>query len=121
MANMADYLLGVNKFGTPKKITDNEVIYTLLVRIILLEPGTFQDHPDMGVGIVSRYRYSFTSDLHKLQKDISEQISKYLPELVMNEINLSEGEKLVYINITVNNMLFSISFDKNTYAVSDVI
>jgi hypothetical protein len=51
----------------------------MLVRLLLLEPGTNPLHPGMGVGISPKYRYMLSEELPKLQRRIEEQTAKYLP------------------------------------------
>ena len=47
----------------PKVLDEKDATHTLIVRLILLEKGTYPTHPDMGVGIVSNYRFAFTEEL----------------------------------------------------------
>lgn len=48
---MKEHVLSLNDFNMPKVFDASNSIYVLIVRIILLEPGTFQSHPEMGIGI----------------------------------------------------------------------
>ena len=77
--SVIEYFLGTNEFNRPTVYTDVDATYTLLIRLILLDPGTYPTHPKMGVGLVSRYRYAKESDLSQLGIDIEEQIATYLP------------------------------------------
>ena len=70
-------VLSVDEFDNPKIYKNAEAVMVLLTRLILLNPGTIQSHPDMGVGIV-KYRYS-TNTLDKLQERVANQIDTYLP------------------------------------------
>ena len=72
---MKEHVLSLNNFGMPKVFNDNDSAYVLIIRLILLEPGKFQSHPDMGVGIRSRYRFNNEENfLMNLQNDIKKQI-----------------------------------------------
>lgn len=62
-------LLSVDKYYKPLVATDTNYATLLLVRLILLEPGTFQTHPDCGVGLVSKFRYATNVDMAELQKN----------------------------------------------------
>lgn len=87
-------LLSVDKYYRPL-IAENENYATLmLIRLILLEPGTFQTHPDMGVGLVSRFRYSSEVDMSKLSNIIKNQVMKYLPQFTFTDVKceLSNNE-----------------------------
>ena len=77
MIKEREYLLSTNSFKTPVVCTQKKAIGLLLVRLILLEPGSDPLHPDMGVGIRS-YRYSMNT-LDKLKARVEEQIKNYLP------------------------------------------
>ena len=47
----------------PKVLTGTNAMYTKIVYLLLLEPGKFQSHPTMGVGLRSRYRYNNSENL----------------------------------------------------------
>lgn len=68
----------IDEFNQPKKSQGKDAIGVLVIRLILLEPGTDQTRPKMGLGIASRYRYIQESDLDKLSDDLKEQIATYL-------------------------------------------
>lgn len=80
---------------------------------MLLEKGTVQSHPDMGVGIISRYRYSYIDKLNELQDDIQNQISTYLPDLqgVNVIIEASSNDQEILIKISVNDVLYTFKTD----------
>lgn len=77
------------------------------MRLILLEPGTYQTHPTMGVGIVSRYRFGNIEDINILQSDIENQISMYLPELQGVDVELIPGKEL--------ELIIRVNTDENSY------
>ena len=56
--DVSEPLMSINKFNKPKVLQEPDSGVIRIVRLILLEPGTIQTHPDMGVGIVSKFRYS---------------------------------------------------------------
>lgn len=74
-----EYILSVNRFKQPEKVKGKQAIGLLLLRLILLEPGTNPLHPDEGVGI-RRWRYSMGT-LEDLRKRTQKQIETYLPEI----------------------------------------
>ena len=71
-----EYVLSTNSFKKPKVLTGKTAIATLLVRIILLEPGTDPLQPEMGVGLVSKYRFLNGPLEVDLKNDIKSQVSK---------------------------------------------
>ena len=121
-----EYLMSVNKFDRPKKYVDTEgkpaATQTLITRLILLEPGTIQHHPHMGVGIVSKYRYMTTDELPALRQDIQDQCQKYLPDLYDCNVEVSlYDQHTVRIMLTSNGLHYIADFDKNTLTLSELI
>ena len=84
---LKEYLLQTDSFKKPKVVKDKDAIYVLLVRLALLEKGTYQTKPDMGLGLRSRYRYSFAEDVNKLITDYEDQIKTYLPFLANSTVS----------------------------------
>ena len=115
-----EYTLSVNNFLEPDVKSGPEAVCKLLVQLLLLEPNTFDTHPDMGVGIVSRYRYSFLGHADELQKDFQNQITKYLPVLSGVVINVKEIQKMYYITATFNKTVYVISVDESFKINTDV-
>ena len=74
-----EYMLSYDIFNQPTVIEGALAEAFLLARLILLEPGSDPLHPEMGVGIKSRFRYSVDS-LDTLKQTIIEQKARYLPE-----------------------------------------
>jgi hypothetical protein len=99
-------LLSVDKYYKPLVAKDENYATLLLVRLILLEPGTFQTHPDCGVGLVSKFRYATDVDMIELQKRIKDQIMLYLPQYSLVNVKCELGdnktgdEKVIKIYIT---------------------
>lgn len=97
----------------------------LLVRLMLLNPGTIQTHPDMGVGIVTKWRYCDIDQLVDLQLEISRQISTYLPSLRLTNVSLKAkpNSKELIIEITANGVLYSLETDNenNTIKLANLI
>ena len=79
---MQAHVLSLNDFNMPKVFNASDSAYVHIIQLILLEPGKYQSHPTMGVGIRSRYRHNNEDNfLIDLKSDITNQITKYLPEL----------------------------------------
>lgn len=107
-----EYTLSVNTFLEPDVKAGPDAVCKLLVQLLLLEPNTFDTHPEMGVGIVSRYRYSFLGHADELQRDFQNQITKYVPVLTGIVINVREFQKMYYITATFNKTVYVISVDE---------
>lgn len=114
---MEVHTLSLNDFNRPKVLTGNDAGYVAIIHLIYLEKGKFQSHPDMGVGIRSRYRFNSEENiLDELQQDIRKQIEQYLPELggtgvVCEEID--QGLVVITIN-TDNGGVYILEYDIST-------
>jgi hypothetical protein len=116
VVTFSEYTLSVNKFNTPERLINQEAIMTVICRLLLLTPGTMPDHPDMGVGLVSRWRYGDTKDLDKLRQEINNQILKYLPRFQGAQIELSmdpENPKVLMIAMRLNTSMFVFTLNEN--------
>lgn len=83
----------------------------LLTRLILLDPGTIQSHPDMGVGLTTKYRYSLEGAEITLQSDIRQQIDTYLPRFQGAEVKVAMVDHSFRIAITFSNYVFAFLYD----------
>ena len=110
---MSDYsvdtsepLLSVDKYYKPLVAEGDNYATLMLIRLILLEPGTFQTHPNMGVGLVSNFRYSTEVDMVTLSNTIKDQIMTYLPQFTLTDVRCILGDnetgdkKVIKIYIT---------------------
>ena len=116
--------MSINKFDKPTKIVDSEssplATSTMITRLIMLEPGTIQSHPDMGVGIVSRYRYMNSEDIDQLKDDIQDQVTKYLPNLHDVNVEVTDQDQSVRITLTSNGLVYIADIDKTTRTLSEL-
>ena len=114
-----EFTLSVDSFNDPKMYKSPKSIQLLLTRIILLEPGDFQSHPDMGVGLLSKFRFSVDDSnlIHNLCSAIRTQIDTYLPIFTGAQVNAELRQKTLYGSITLNNYVFSFAYntDNNTF------
>jgi len=82
------------------------------MRLLLLEPGSIPEQPDMGIGIITRYLFADMSSLDQLKLDIQNQVATFLPELMAVTVQVYNIEKELRIQITVDGVLYS--FDTNS-------
>ena len=117
-----EYFIGIDEFNRPKVYTDQHATFVLLIRLILLEPGTYPNHPDMGVGLVSRYRFVMKEKLGELQTRIQNQINTYLPEFsaVNVEVSYEEQHKYTQISITIDEITYKMTYNPETNILSSV-
>ena len=119
--SVVEYFLGTNEFNRPSVWTDVDATYVLLVRWILLEPGTYPNHPRMGVGLVSRYRYAKADELNNLKNDIQNQIATYLPQFSSIDVELTlTNTKDLYIQIIINGIAYELVY-KPEYQSLDAV
>ena len=117
-----EYLLTTDEFNNPKVLTGKDAISQLLVHLILLEPGTYAARPQMGIGLVSRYRAMSEDDLDKLRNDIKNQIEQYLPEFAGCRVEVALGDdKKLSLNITINGTLYKYETEKQENNFVDLI
>lgn len=102
-----EYLIGTDDFNNPKVVYGKKAIGVIVCRLLLLEPGTDPMRPEMGVGIVSKYRYMFPDNLNELKRDIAYQLNKYLFPYQRVSITMwVETDKTLRMDIVI---------DDNTY------
>lgn len=105
MIKEREYLLSTDAFKTPKVLKNQEAIAMLLLRLILLDPGSDPLHPDMGVGI-RQYRYAMGKE-EELRERIKSQITQYLPCYPASNVEFEiTDDKLINIKITINDTIY---------------
>lgn len=104
-------VLSVDEFDNPKIYKNEEAVMVLLTRLILLNPGTIQSHPDMGVGLVKNYRYSVEGSEFELRGAIIENIQKFLPKFQGASVAVELKDKAYYISITIDDTVFMVFYD----------
>lgn len=106
MGILKEYLISTNEYNLPKEVLGKKAVGVLMVRLLLLEPGTDPMRPEMGVGIVSKYRYMFPDNLADLKKDICDQLARYL--YPYQRIN-------IVMEVKNKELLMDIMIDDTTY------
>ena len=119
IVDLNEPLMTINKFYKPVILTGSDAAVMQITRLILLEPGTIQTHPDCGVGIISKFRYSTEVDIRQLENRIAAQISTYLPMYTMVKVavELDNDQKCIRIFITSDQLNAMIPIDINTGTV----
>lgn len=109
-----DVFFDVNKFNEPLEAKGTDAIFYLIVRLLLLTPGTSEINPEMGVGIVTKWRYCDHSQLQELKNTIEDQISRYLPKLQGVKVNIEPSQEdmtEILIDIEANDVLYTFKTD----------
>ena len=108
MGAYREYTLSTNSFKKPRVLTGKPAVATLLVRLILLEPGTDNNYPEMGIGLVSKYRFLTEELATDLIENIKSQVATYLPELQCTNVEISYSpEKAVILKITIDDVIYT--------------
>ena len=112
---MEAHVLSLNEFNRPKVFNASDSAYVHIIQLILLEPGTYQSHPTMGVGIRSRYRYNNEDNfMMNLKSDIKNQISSFLPELIDVEVTLTHSNNVLGIIIDTSTGTYVVAYNSIT-------
>lgn len=110
-----EYLLTTDSFKNPKMLKNKAAVSAILARLILLEPGTNTKHPKMGVGLVSRYRYTDEDNVSELRKDIAQQVATYLPTFQSVEVNIQLlNDHDLHISIRVGDTSYEWETEKHS-------
>ena len=109
---MEAHVLSLNDFNMPKVFNASDSAYVHIIQLILLEPGKYQSHPTMGVGIRSRYRHNNEEGfLNNLKTDISNQINTFLPELVGVTVTLTLNDGILGIIIDTSTGTYVVAYN----------
>lgn len=112
---MQAHVLSLNEFNRPRVYNASDSAYVHIIQIILLEPGTFQSHPTMGVGIKSRYRYVNDENfMNDLKSDITDQIHTFLPDLKDVAVTLTRNDHVLGIIIDTSTGTYVVAYDSLT-------
>lgn len=95
-------VIHINDFNQPKILEGVEAYYTLIVRLILLNPGVIKSHPEMGVGLVNKWRFCDVKELSNLEKSIYDQMSTYLPILLVSDVNARYDDQVLILEIILD-------------------
>lgn len=110
---MEERLLSKNNFEVPTVEKDDNAAVRNIIRLILCDPGTFPLHPEMGVGLYSKFRYGWTDEVTlTLRSEILKQMTVYMPELLGVGVNIESVRNELYITIRFNSTI--VTFVTNT-------
>lgn len=113
-----EYLLTTNEFMQPKVLTGEPAAYTAIIKLCLLEPGTNQTHPYMGIGIRTRYRFSDTSEISALQSELKNQMKEYLPSLLVMDVQIETyGSTLAIFVSSQDDQIYGIGYNTDTGSI----
>jgi len=75
-----EFFLSIDNFGTVSSYNELTALARLIQRLIIMQPMSYPDDPDMGVGITN-YEFEFMDShtIGELNAKIRAQINKYIP------------------------------------------
>lgn len=112
---MEAHVLSLNDFNMPKVFNASDSAYVHIIQLILLEPGKYQSHPNMGVGIRSKYRHNNEDNfLIDLKSNITNQIETYLPELTDVSVSLTHNNRILGIIIDTSTGTYVVAYNSTT-------
>ena len=121
--DLKEYSLSINSFNNPDELKRADAACLLIMRLILLTPGTIQTHPEMGVGLITKYRFMYDTELQNLKKLITDQINLYLPELNLTSVELTlnpKDLKELIIQIKIENTLYVLQTEGETLKLANL-
>ena len=98
---MNEYLITVDNYKKPKVIRGNKGNYYMILRLMLMEPGTNPLFPLMGLGLRSKSRFVDEDQIQELKVKLDQQINMYLPDLIVNNIKM-EMDDNKQLRITIS-------------------
>lgn len=80
-------------FNKPEVKQDLYALSRKILNLLLIEPGTYPDTPDLGIDI-AKYQFDLLTDetLLKIQGEISRQVEKYIPTSNIQRIICVKGQ-----------------------------
>lgn len=99
-------LVSTNKYNIPRVLQGKEEIVILLIRLIILEPGSNPLHPEMGVGLKSRWSNCAIEDLPDLSAEIKSQIIVYLPSYQQASVIVTSEDSIIRISVNIDDTLY---------------
>lgn len=117
---MTEHLMSISKTQTPKILTGVDGDKMAIMRLILMEPGLYETHPEMGVGLVSKYKYKDIKTIEAtLPDNIKSQMRTYMPQIIEPEVAVSfakdeSGQNMIVIGITSDQMKTIITVNEET-------
>ena len=113
-----DHVLSVDDFSNPKTLTGPDAINQLILKLLIMEPGSSQLHPEMGIGVISKYRYSdIDTAVDEMRNEIEKQMALYLPTLQGVTVDISVVNREYQFEIKANDTLYQYSTDSTSNTV----
>lgn len=88
-----ELLLNFSDFNKPDVNQDLYALSRKILNLLLIEPGTYADTPELGIDI-AKYQFELLTDevLLKIQGEILKQVDKYIPTNNIQRIICVKGQ-----------------------------
>ena len=108
---MNEYLLAVDNYNKPSKITGKKAEYYLIMKLLIMVKGENPLFPAAGLGLIQNYRYCTEDDIPQLEEDINDQMTTYLPTLLIDNVSVSleDGNLIISISSSENETTYNYS------------
>lgn len=113
---LREYSLNTDNYKMPLNYKNFNAVGTLIMRLMLLEPGTITHSPKMGLGLISKYRYMQSDRAIELSQAIKDQIKDYLDNTVAVDVNIgfsNKGENIMIIDMEIDQFQFRYFYDRD--------
>lgn len=113
---LREYSLNIDSYNSPLVYKNFNALGTLIMRLLLLEPGTITHSPNMGLGLISKYRYIQSDKARQLAQAIKDQIKDYIDNTIASDVNVSfpnKGENIMVIDIRLDQYQFRYFYDRD--------
>lgn len=86
-----EFVLDINSFGTTTNVEQLGGLARMIQTLMLLKPGTYPNHPEMGIGIED-YKFEFLDEttLADISERANSQIKKYIPSNLINDVKVGK-------------------------------
>ena len=111
---MNEYLISVDNYKKPKVVEGNKGNYYIILRLLLMEPGTNPLFPLMGCGIKSRGMFILEEEIQDLKLMVQKQVDTYLPDFGLTSIEM-ELDNNNSLKITISSESEEYTFDSNSF------
>jgi len=118
-----EFYLKINDFQKIDTIEGLYALARLIQTLCILEPGSYPNHPEMGVGIANfKFEYADEQTLGEIKSRIETQISKYIgtsfisniqTKMLLDEKTKKENKIAVDIELTEVGKNFVLTFENS--------
>lgn len=117
---IVDYLLTTNEFKRPIVLQNATAVGSILLKLLLMDPGTNPLYPKMGVGLGHKYRFISSEDINIIRQDIENQMNAYLPPEIAStaSVILKIGDrKFLKVIIVIDGQSYSYDTENSSTPV----